>query len=171
MPKPVLIAYASWTGSTREIAEFMARETKKLSVEAEVKPAAEVKDLKPYGGIILGSAIRAGRFHPAMVKFAGKWQKELAKKPVALFVVCLTMQKDTEENRCTVTEYIRMFESKNPGLEPVSVGLFGGMLDMKKLPGPIRLIMKAMKAVPGDYRDWEAARKWIRATVASLSKA
>jgi menaquinone-dependent protoporphyrinogen oxidase len=45
----------------------------------------------------------------------------------------------------------------------VDVGLFAGVLDMGKLPLPLKLVMRAMKAQPGDYRDWDAIRTWATA--------
>jgi menaquinone-dependent protoporphyrinogen oxidase len=82
---------------------------------------------------------------------------------VAYFVVCLTMQEDTEEHRQEVGAYLDPVREKVPQIEPVDVGLFAGVLDMGKLPLPLKLVMRAMKAQPGDYRDWDAIRTWATA--------
>jgi len=87
-------------------------------------------------------------------------QEALSKVPVAYFVVCLTMQDDTEENRRTVTAYLDAVRKQAPQVQPVDVGLFAGALNYKKLSLPFRLILKAMKATEGDFRDWEAIRAW-----------
>ena len=79
--------------------------------------------------------------------------------PVAYFVVCLTMQDDTEENRRTVEAYL---DPVCELVEPVDKGLFAGALDLSKLGLPLRLAMKAAKASEGDFRDWEAIRAWAR---------
>jgi menaquinone-dependent protoporphyrinogen oxidase len=81
--------------------------------------------------------------------------------PVACFLVCMTMKEDTEENRSTVAAYLDPVREKVPQVEPVDVGLFAGAMDYKKLPLPLRLVMKGMKAEEGDYRDWDAIRTWV----------
>lgn len=82
---------------------------------------------------------------------------------MAYFVVCLTMQEDTPEHRQEVSAYLDPVREKVPQIEPVDVGLFAGALDPGKLSLPFRLIMRAMKAKPGDYRDWDAIRAWATA--------
>lgn len=50
--------------------------------------------------------------------------------------------------------YLDPVRAKVPQIEPVDVGLFAGALDMAKIPLVLRLVLKAMKVKPGDYRDW-----------------
>ena len=116
---------------------------------------SELKRILPESGI------RAGQVYGASVNFLERHQESLSKMPVACFLVCLTMKEDTEENRCTVEAYLDPVREKVPQVQPVSVGLFAGAMDYKKLPLPLRLIMKGMKAPEGDFRDWEAIRTWV----------
>ena len=60
----VLVAYGTKHGSTREVAEAIGEVLRKRAVEADVRPAAEVKDLSPYSAVVLGGALYTGRWHP-----------------------------------------------------------------------------------------------------------
>jgi menaquinone-dependent protoporphyrinogen oxidase len=47
-------------------------------------------------------------------------------------------------------------------LEPMSVGLFAGKIDYHRLSWLDRTIARASGRSEGDWRDWEAMRKWAR---------
>lgn len=78
----------------------------------------------------------------------------------ALFTACLTMATDPPK-----ADEIRAYTDPlltETGIEPIDVGLFAGMNDPKKFSLPERLIMKAMKAPGGDFRDYDAVDTWAR---------
>ncbi|MGB9593147.1 MAG: flavodoxin domain-containing protein [Anaerolineae bacterium] len=160
MGNRVLVAYATRAGSTQSVAEAIAEALRGEGLQVDVQPVRNVGSLAGYNGVIIGSAIRAGRPMPEVVSFVVKHEEALSRIPVAYFVVCLTMANDTEENRCTVAGYLDALRAKTPGVRPVDVGLFPGVMDSRRLPFPIRLLMRAMKARDGDYRDWDAVREW-----------
>ena len=70
------------------------------------------------------------------------------------------MKEDTEEHRREAAAYLDGVREKAPQVQPVDVCLFAGALDYKKLPLPLKLIMKERKAPEGDFRNWEAIRAW-----------
>jgi len=156
----ILVAYATAAGSTAEVAEAIGEELRSTGAEVDVHPAKEVKDVSPYGAVIVGSGIRAGQLLPDATKFVQKNREALSQVPMAYFVVCLTMKDDTEENRSTVAAYLDPLREL---VEPVEVGLFAGAINPGKLSLPERMILKAMKISEADYRDWEAIRSWARA--------
>ncbi len=84
---------------------------------------------EPLPAVIVGSGIRAGKVYKDTLAFLGNHQDSLSEMPVAYFVVCLTMQDDTEENRCEVETYVDQMRQKAPQVQPVGVGLFAGKLD------------------------------------------
>lgn len=165
----VLVAYATFAGATAGVAEAIGQELAAgESTQVDVRPVKEVDGLASYDAVVVGSAIRAGQVHPQALAFLQANADALARVPVAYFVVCLTMKEPTEENRCTVAAYLDAVREKVPAVQPVDVGLFAGALDPKKLPLVARLMMKAMKAPAGDYRDWDAIRDWARSLRARL---
>lgn len=161
MPKKVLVAYASFSGSTAETAEFIRKKLLEKKIEADAMPVNKVKSLEGYDAVIIGSGIMMGKMKSSAVSFAQKFKEALSKKPVAFFLVCLTMQKDTPESRKTASGYI---DPVRAFIKPFSEGLFPGRIEFKKIPFPFSLVMQmpAMKKeIPeGDWRDWGKVEKW-----------
>lgn len=167
MGKSMLVAYGSWAGSTAEVAEAVAGELRAGGASVDVRPAREVTDLEPYGAVVLGAAVRAGRLHADANRFVARHRAGLAGMRVAYFVVCLTMKAGTPESRTGSDKFLDALRDRFPEVRPVAVGLFGGALrrdaeSLSKLPLGQRLVLKAMKSAAGDYRDWEAIRQWAR---------
>jgi menaquinone-dependent protoporphyrinogen oxidase len=170
MGDKLLVTYATGCGSTAEVAEAIGEELR-AGRDVDVRPVAEVSDLTDYGAVVLGSAIRAGRWLPEAMAFVEKHQEALNRVPVAYFIVCLTMREDTEENRSTAAAYLNAVREKAPQVRPVDVGLFAGALDSRELPFFMRPIVKAIHAPEGDFRDWDVIRAWAARVPAVLTVA
>ena len=154
----ILVAYATKAGSTAEVAAEIGRVVEsKSGCKVDVHPVGKLKEVDGYDAVIIGSGIRAGKWLPEATKFVEKHRDALSQIPLAFFTVCLTLKDDTEENRRTVAAYL---DPVREVVQPVEVGLFAGAMDYSKLPFILRLMMKAMKAPQGDFRDWEAIRAW-----------
>ncbi|MBE9508223.1 MAG: flavodoxin domain-containing protein [Chloroflexi bacterium] len=154
----ILVAYATKAGSTAEVAAEIGRVIEsKGGCQVDVRPVGKLKEVGGYDAVIIGSAIRAGKWLPEATKFVEKHRDALSQVPVALFAVCLTLSEDTEENRRTVAAYL---DPVREVVQPVDVGLFAGVMDYSKLSFILRLMMKAMKSPEGDFRDWEVIRAW-----------
>jgi len=167
----VLVAYGTWAGSTAEVAEEIGKTLREAGLSVDVKSARDVDDVSAYGGVVVGSGVRAGRLHPHVRKFLKAHYAALGEIPVAYFVVCLSMMKDTEEERREAMGYLDGAREAAPQVEPIGVGLFGGVMDFSKLGGPMRLMMRTMKSPEGDYRDWDAIQAWAREIQPALSGA
>jgi menaquinone-dependent protoporphyrinogen oxidase len=157
MSDKILVAYASRCGSTGGVAEAIGQALCDGGAAVDVLLVKEVTDVSPYQAVVVGSAIRMGQWLPEVVKFVETHQEALSQVPVAYFVVCGTLREDTEENYRTVAAYL---DPVREVMQPVEVGLFAGAMDYSKLPFVYRLIVKAMKAPEGDFRDWDAIRGW-----------
>ncbi len=164
MGEKTLVAYASWAGTTADVAAAIGRRLGDGGT-VDVRPAAEVADLSPYGAVVLGTAVRAGRPHRDARAFAARHCRRLAQMPVACFVVCLTMKDDTPENRVKARSFIDPVLKACADLRPVDVGLFAGAVQtgeeaLARLPRIQRVILGAMKSAAGDHRDWKAIEAW-----------
>ena len=160
MSDRILVAYATAAGSTAGVAEAVGQTLGGDDGAVDVLEAKGVKDLSPYRAVVVGSGIRAGRPLRDAVAFVERHQAALSRVPVAVFVVCMTMKDDTEENRCEVEAYVERLRAKAPQVEPVGVGLFAGKMEFEALPFLLRPIIKAMNSEEGDFRDWDAIRDW-----------
>ena len=157
MSDKILVAYASKCGSTGEVAEAIGQALCDAGAAVDVRLAQNVTDVSPYRAVIVGSAIRMGRWLPEAAKFVETHREALSQVPVAYFLTCMTLEDDTEENRRTVAAYL---DPVREIVQPVGVGLFAGVMDPSKLSFVFRLMMKAMGTPEGDFRDWEAIRAW-----------
>jgi menaquinone-dependent protoporphyrinogen oxidase len=80
-----LVAYASKNGSTEEIAQAIAEELRSHGLEADCREAGEVRDLKPYGAVVLGSAVYAKRWRPSARCFLRRHGPALSVMPWWVF--------------------------------------------------------------------------------------
>jgi menaquinone-dependent protoporphyrinogen oxidase len=170
MNKNILIAYASKSGSTGGVAEAMGKVLCDMGVSVDVRLMENVKDLNDYHAIIVGSAIRKGRWLPEAVDFVKKQQDILSRKPCAYFVVCLTMKDDTPENRAKTLAYLDPVVKENSSVRPVSIGLFPGAVNFSKMSFASKTILKVMGTSEGDYRNWPAVKAWTANTGPMLLK-
>ena len=60
MDTKILIAYASGSGSTGEVAEAVAAEIEKEGLRTVVQNVSEVDSIASYSGVVIGSSIRIG---------------------------------------------------------------------------------------------------------------
>lgn len=158
MPTKVLVAYATWAGSTREVAEYIAKTLDGDQIRVEVQPANQVRTIEEYDAIVLGSPVRATQLHGEARSFARRFAKQLKHKKVAYFLVCLTMGEDTPGNRAAAEKFMQPLLNATPDTRPLSVGLFGGAMFPERITGFWKFMFKNQK--PEDKRDWEAIGRW-----------
>src|SRR5271157_312472 len=144
--KNILIVYGSFSGSTKGIAEKMKNSLESIKFKVELVPAAvRTMDLSKYDLVVIGSAIRAGKPHPDVLKFIEKNQEALKKKKTAVFIVCMSIISEKPENRARAEYYP---EKVAIGFTPVSTAIFAGVVQDNWL-------QKLTLGKPGDYRDWK----------------
>ncbi|MCJ7782603.1 MAG: flavodoxin domain-containing protein [Desulfobacterales bacterium] len=160
MKNRLLIAYGSRCGSTGGVAETIGQVLSVAGAAVDLRLVKNVDDLSPYQSVIVGSAIRMGKWLPEAVEFLKTHQGTLSRVPVAYFAVCLTMKDDTAENRRKALGYLDPVRKQFPQVKPADIGLFAGAVDYKKLSFAYSLILKVKGAPEGDFRNWEAIRTW-----------
>ncbi len=158
MNKRILVAYATGSGSTAEVAEAVGSALRSSEVTVDVVAAADVTSLEPYAAVVAGSSIRAGRWLPDATDFITFFASELAHRPTAYFTTCLTLVDDTDANRRVVLAYMAPVLAAMPDVTPVGLGLFAGSLDPAR-----RQIMPVDAGPQGDFRDWDAIAAWAHA--------
>jgi len=155
-----LIVYGSWAGSTQSIAEAIGGDLKDKGLDIDVIPASEAKSVAEYDVVVAGAAIRAFRPHGKVMRFLKKNVSALTAKKVALFAVCMSAGEETEENATQIEGYLQKMADAAPGVQPIKTGAFCGVMDMEKLGGMARFMMKRMGGEAKDGRDWEAIAAW-----------
>jgi menaquinone-dependent protoporphyrinogen oxidase len=99
-----------------------------------------------------------GRWHAA--SFLKQHRSELTRIPTAVFA--LGPISPTGDDRAGSERQLQRALGKVRGVEPVSVAVFGGVVDPTKLRFPFN----HMPA--GDARDWNAIRAWSERLATAL---
>ena len=171
----VLIAYASKSGSTKGIAEFVGEKLRSHGLQADVQDAGAVQDASGYDAYVVGSAVYIFHWMKEAKRFLSNNKKAFAGKPLWLFSsgpigsdrinakgqdlldVTVSGPKELEELR----EATNFRDHK----------IFFGALDGSKLTGVTGVMYRmarrsgeARKSMPeGDFRDWKEIGAWADA--------
>jgi menaquinone-dependent protoporphyrinogen oxidase len=164
MSTNLLITYGSWADGTKNTAIVITETLKQIpGLTVDVQPAKIVKDLSPYQAVIIGSGARMAALHPSVINFIIRHEKALKTIPSAFFISCLTMKVDTQDNRETTKSYMDGIKQRVKQYQPVSLGLFGGVIDYSKLPFYMRFFFqKSDELAEGDFRDWDKINQWAK---------
>jgi menaquinone-dependent protoporphyrinogen oxidase len=163
MSQKILVTYASRFGATAGVAEAIGKTLADRGAPVEVLPMRDVKDLSPYTAVIAGSAINGGAWLPEAMQFVQVHRAELARKPFAAFLVCMTLaMKNGEQYRSHVATWLSPVRAL---VRPVSEGAFAGVLDISNIPSfadRLKFRLSVLFGVwkEGDHRDWNAIRAW-----------
>jgi menaquinone-dependent protoporphyrinogen IX oxidase len=186
--KKTLIVYGTRYGATEltsgDIANVFRQEG--LDVKVVNLKDEKVKDISEYELVTVGSGIQIHKWTKEPEKFLKKFQKELAQKKVALFVCCGSTQPlddktdKAESIEKARTKYLEEKAAKY-NLQPVALGLFGGVYNYNRVPWLFGKFMQAIKpqleaagipqTEPGlyDTRDLSAIRSWAKEVVQKLA--
>ena len=154
MDGPLLVAYASNHGSTREVADAICGPLEQAGLRAHLRPAMDVRDLDGYAAVVLGAPIYMGRWHRHAHAFLRRNQRSLAGRPLAVFALGPLHDdaKEWSEARAQLDAALARH-----GVEPLAVEIFGGRIDPSTLHFPFS------KMPSGDARDWSAITAWSEA--------
>lgn len=164
MSKRILVTYASRTGSTVGVAKAIGEALAGGGATIEVMPMSDVNDLTPYTAVVAGSGIQGAKWLPEAIQFVEAHRAELARRPFAAFLVCMTMAMPGANAK--YREHVQaMLAPVRELVRPVSEGLFAGALDTKQIKSlRDRLLFRASVLMgvwkEGDHRDWAAIHAW-----------
>jgi len=175
-----LIVYGTRYGATASTSEEIAEILRNEGFDVRVVNAKEekVRDIAEYDLVIVGSGMQIDRWTKEPEKFLKKFQTELAKKKVALFVSSGTQALIEHEGKPEAIgrarrQYLEEKAAKY-NLQPVALGLFGGVWDFNNMPWWSKKAMAVTRSKleaagfketkPGVYdtRDWNAIRSWAK---------
>lgn len=150
-----LVTAASKHGSTAGLGEAVALGLRRHGFEVDVIAPDDVEDVTPYDLVVIGSAV-----------YAGRWMRAA---------------KDLVQRHCAALRWrdVWLFSSGPLGNPPVPAEepadavvalsasgarghvLLAGALDPDELRLTERLVVRAVKAPYGDFRDWTAVDRWV----------
>lgn len=151
MDGPVLVAYASTHGSTREVAEAICTPLQEAGLRAHLRPAMDVRELDGYDAVVLGAPLYMGRWHRHAHAFLRRNHRALAGRPLAVFA--LGPLHDDEKEWSDARAQLDAAVARH-GIEAQVVEIFGGRVDPSQLHFPFS------KMPAGDARDWDAIAAW-----------
>lgn len=169
MGKKVLVAYATKYGATAEIARRVGQALQDAGLAVDVRPVGAVDDVAAYDAVVLGSAVYAGLWRKEAATFLSDNEQALAQRPVWFFSSGPTGAGDPVE----IMKGWRFPEALQPlagRIHPRDTAFFSGVLDPQKLSLPEKLIVAALKAPTGDFRDWDMIDAWAASIADALQK-
>jgi menaquinone-dependent protoporphyrinogen oxidase len=155
----ILVTYVTKKGSTAEIAQAIAKELQAAGHTADTIEIKNVTTLSGYKGIVIGGPMYLGHVDSNVKKFSIKHSGELAKVPVAGFVVCIAAASNDPEGMAWAEKALH--KALDP-LRLVDEAIFAGKLDPEKLSWFQRWITKNVNSPVGDFRDWEVIAAFAR---------
>lgn len=160
----ILVAVASRHGSTHQIADAIARELGSAGHSVDVQAVEAGPTVEGYDAAVIGSAVYMGSWLPQAIQFVDRHQVQLGAMPVWLF-----------------SSGPLGAEEPQPKPEPVHLDqligrtrarghrMFVGKLDKAELGFGERLIVRAVGAPEGDFRDFSAVRRWADEIAAGIA--
>ncbi|MBW6473978.1 MAG: flavodoxin domain-containing protein [Anaerolineaceae bacterium] len=160
MSKKVLVGYATRYGSTKEVAETIARTMSEAGIVVDVCQVRDIKALTDYNAVILGAPLFMFHWHKDVLRFLSKHQRILLNLQVAIFALGPTHDPyDEQEWRDSWSQLNKELENYS-WLKPVEIEMFGGKYDPTKLKFPLKMMAGSVPA--SDIRDEEAIQAWAK---------
>ena len=167
--------YGATVGTSEEITKIL--QTEGFTVKVANAKEEKIKDISAYELIVVGTGLQMGKWTNEIEDFLKRFQNDLPKKKVALFVssmkTVLEREGKTEElakdKKIELDDKIAKFS-----LNPIAVGFFGGNINFNKMNFIARKMFGGIRpqlekdgfkeSPPGvyDVRDWEEIRGWAK---------
>lgn len=163
MTRTALVAYGTKNGSTAEIAEHIASVLRGIGLDADVRPAAEVRDVGRYDVVVLGGALYMGRWHRDARRFARRHRHALADRPVWLFSSG-PLDPSASERDIPPAPGARRAVQRLGAEGHVT---FGGRLEAGARGRIARTILEQGRG--GDFRDFDRIAAWATGIAADLA--
>ncbi|HLN88745.1 MAG TPA: flavodoxin domain-containing protein [Candidatus Binatia bacterium] len=175
-----LIAYGTRFGATAGTAQEIAKVLGEEGLEVKVADlrTEKIDDLSGYGLVVIGNGLSMGNWASETEDFVKKSRMAFEGKKLALFVSSLKPVEE-KEGRTAAVARIRKVGVDDKilkyHLKPISVGIFGGVVNYNKIGFLMRKGMeigyksalkkhgfKEVEAGVYDLRDWNEIRGWAQ---------
>jgi menaquinone-dependent protoporphyrinogen oxidase len=149
--------------STKAIAERIARTLSRHGSPAIARPVEETAELSGYDAFVIGSAVCYRGWMKEAVEFVREHERAFAGRPVWLFSsgpVDTSLPADPKE-----------IAVLRQATKPRDHRVFCGALDRGKLSFGERVMVGAVKAPAGDFRNWNEIEGWADTIAQELDSA
>ena len=175
-----LIVYATRYGATALTSQEIAKVLREEGFDVKVVDAKKekIQDISEFELVIVGGGLKMGKWTGESDDFLKNFQEELAQKKIAIFVSSAMKSLFERQGKTDDLEKIRKQyledEASEHHLNPIALGLFGGIMDKNKMGFIIRRTLGPLikqfeeasykETSPGaiDTRDTEEIRKWTK---------
>jgi menaquinone-dependent protoporphyrinogen oxidase len=167
----VLIAYASKTGFTKGIAEFIGEKLREHQFQADVQEVDSVQNVENYDAFVIGSAVYMFHWLKQAKRFVTNNRALLSGRAVWLFSSGPVGTKATDPQGRDLREVSgpKEIDELRDAAKPRDHRVFFGGLDGTRLTGTMGLAYRmarrsqaARESMPeGDFRDWNEIGAWV----------
>jgi menaquinone-dependent protoporphyrinogen oxidase len=162
---PILVAYSTCSGSTGEVADFIAAELRSAGLDVELSRMRDLNTFNRYSAAILGAPIYMGRLPAETRNFLSRYQSQITQLPTWFYVLG-PIRGNPWEYREATDDTLRQFK-RFPWLEVENLKVFGGRFDTHNMPFPYSLAEQLPASPLKDYpvtdvRDWNDIRAWAK---------
>jgi len=173
-----LIAYGTAFGATARTAEEIAKILQERSFNVKLANLKEekIENISDYDLIVVGSGMKMGNWVSEAEDFLKEFHKEFENKKLALFISSLkpVEEKEGKAGRVARTRKVGLDDKiLKYDLNPISTGMFGGVIDYNRLGFMMRKTMEMgyksllikhgfKETAPNvyDLHDWDEIRGW-----------
>jgi menaquinone-dependent protoporphyrinogen oxidase len=162
----VMIVYGSMEGQAEKIAEALAAAVRSAGHGAHVVDArfapSEAGPFGYYDGVIVGSSVHAGKFHPAVVDWCERNAEKLKSRPTAFFSVSLSVLEKRPEAQADLRRITDQLFAKSGWTAGMSASI-AGALKYTSYGWLKRMMMRMISRKAGgdtdtsrdyEYTDW-----------------
>ena len=152
----VLVTAASRHGSTTEMACAIAAVIERSGHQVSVITPLQVSSLDRYDAVVVGSAVYMGRWHEDAKDFVDRFETALRERDVWLFASGPVGDPPKPEAESPDGIAIRKRTNAH------ALRSFNGAIDHDQLSLGEKLVVAAVRAPEGDFRDWPEIEGWAR---------
>ena len=166
MPATTLIAYATRSGTTEEVAETIFGALCDEGMTCDLVRMRDAQLIDGFKLAVLGVPLYMGRLLKEFHEFLDENQSVLEKMPVWVFVLGPVENKPEQFDASRAQAVAQM--SKHPWFQPMEVQVFGGCWDLSRMGFPMSLLrmLPAGKVPAMDARDWPTVLQWAEGIAA-----